>query len=257
MPSRREFLISASVGVAGLTAGCGGDLSVPGPTGGFTLDDATLHTTPSAPSRTIAPGIHDLGPMGARGQLYVPAGYRADQAAPLAVLLHGAGGTSNEWLQSPLLPVFDTHGTVVLSPESNDYTWDVLTGGFGPDVRAIDTALKVTFNYCNIDAAHVALGGFSDGASYALSLGEPNGTLFSALIACSPGFVSAPGRRGTPRVFVAHGIQDQVLPIDQTSRLIVPQLRALGYDVTYEEFEGIHAIYLTVVRDALQWMEGA
>lgn len=34
--------------------------------------------------------------------------------------------------------------------------------------------------------------GFSDGASYALSLGLPNGNLFSHIVAFSPGFMRAP-----------------------------------------------------------------
>jgi phospholipase/carboxylesterase len=77
---------------------------------------------------------------------------------------------------------------------------------------------------------------------------------FSALMAFSPGLVASPGRRGLPRVFVAHGTSDPILPIDQTSRVIVPSLRQQGYTVKYEEFDGVHAIYGTVVTDALAWL---
>jgi hypothetical protein len=31
------------------------------------------------------------------------------------------------------------------------------------------------------------------------------------------------------------------MPIDETSRKFAPRLRALGYDVTYREFDGRHA----------------
>lgn len=42
-----------------------------------------------------------------------------------------------------------------------------------------------------IDPAHVAIGGFSDGASCALSLGLVNGDLFTHVMAFSPGLVVA------------------------------------------------------------------
>jgi predicted esterase len=98
------------------------------------------------------------------------------------------------------------------------------------------------------------MGGFSDGATYALSLGLVNGDLFRALVAFSPGFV-AEGEPflGRPRVFVSHGTEDQVLPIDRTSRTIVPGLRARGYDVTYREFDGRHEVPIEIAREGLAW----
>jgi len=84
---------------------------------------------------------------------------------------------------------------------------------------------------CNVDPKHLALGGFSDGASYALSLGMTNGDLFTALMAFSPGFSRPAANRGKPRIFVAHGRQDQILAIDATSRPIVRSLKKDGYDV--------------------------
>jgi len=40
------------------------------------------------------------------------------------------------------------------------------------------------------DPARVTLGGFSDGATYALSIGLANGDLFPQVIGCSPGFIA-------------------------------------------------------------------
>src|SRR3712207_7903759 len=61
----------------------------------------------------------------------------------------------------------------------------------------------------------------------------PYTTLFRS--AFSPGFVPGSARRGRPAVFVSHGDADDVLPVEQTSRRIVPALRHDGYDVTYRE----------------------
>jgi phospholipase/carboxylesterase len=54
---------------------------------------------------------------------------------------------------------------------------------------------------------------------------------------------------------VTHGIHDAVLPIDRCSRRLVPRLRRAGYDVTYEEFEGGHAVTPELRRRALQWLD--
>ena len=64
----------------------------------------------------------------------------------------------------------------------------------------------------------VTVCGFSDGASYALSIGLANGDLFGHVLAWSPGFVAPPEFVGRPRVFVSHGTDDRVLPIDRCSR---------------------------------------
>jgi phospholipase/carboxylesterase len=84
--------------------------------------------------------------------------------------------------------------------------------------------------------------GFSDGASYALSLGLANGELFGDVLAFSPGFMAPAALAGKPRIFMSHGVDDRVLPIDRCSRRIAPQLRAHGYDVDYREFPGPHVV---------------
>jgi len=102
----------------------------------------------------------------------------------------------------------------------------VISGGLGPDVGALDIALGTVFERFGVDADRVASAGFSDGASYALTLGLMNGDLFSRVFAFSPGFVVPGERRGRPRVFLSHGRADTVLPIDRCGRRIVATLRS-------------------------------
>ena len=200
----------------------------------------------------LEPGLGPLGLGGARdGQLYVPES-AAGRASPLVVLLHGAGSSSSSAM--PLLTgLAAEHGLVLLAPDSRDSTWDVIRGGFGPDVGFIDAALEHVFARWPVDPARVAIGGFSDGASYALSLGIGNGELFTHVIAFSPGFAAPAGRAGRPRVFMTHGTDDRVLPIDRCSRRLVPLLEAGDYDVTYEEFDGGHTVPPELVRRAIAW----
>jgi predicted esterase len=146
----------------------------------------------------------------------------------------------------------DSAGLVLVAPKSRTATWDVLAGGYGPDVANIDRLVGRVSRLCPVGAYTV--GGFSDGASYALSLGITNGDLFDSVIAFSPGFDAAEDPRGTPRFFISHGTQDPVLPIDRCSRVIVPALRDEGYDVTYEEFDGVHEIPPEIRDHAAQWL---
>ncbi len=189
------------------------------------------------------------------GYLYVPAGYRCGRPAPLALLLHGAGEDARDGL-ALLRQQADAAGLILLALSSRGPTWDLIfgRGRYGPDVAAIDRALEGAFSSYAVDPSRIAAGGYSDGASYALSLGITNGDLFTHVLAFSPGgFMVPAGQTGTPRVFVSHGTRDGWLPIDRCSRMIVPQLERAGYDVRYREFEGGHVVPPKVAREAVDW----
>ena len=53
--------------------------------------------------------------------------------------------------------------------------------------------------------------------------------------------------------FISHGTRDRVLPIDHTSREIVPRLERGGYDVQYREFDGGHIVPPVIAREAVSW----
>jgi phospholipase/carboxylesterase len=187
------------------------------------------------------------------GLISVPPGYSPDRLAPLLVLLHGAGGEAKQaigWLQT----IADETGLILLAPQSVGATWDVIMGGYGPDVQRIDDALFEVFRRFAIDPDRVAIGGFSDGASYALSLGVINGALFRRVVAFSPGFVASTSAEDHPQFYVSHGIGDRVLPIDVCSRHLVPKLKGAGFDVVYREFDGGHTVPPYIVREAIGWL---
>ena len=204
--------------------------------------------------RDATPGLHrlDLG-AGADALLYVPPEVRPATPSPLVLLLHGAGATAQHGLNL-LVEQADDADLVLLAPSSQAQTWDVLLGGYGPDVARIDQALAQAFERVAVDPARLAVGGFSDGASYAISLGLANGDLFSHVLAFSPGFAAPGDRRGSPRLFVSHGTGDPVLPIDACSRVLVPMLRRAGYPVRYREFAGRHAVPAAIAAEAAAWL---
>ena len=205
-------------------------------------------------AETVGPaGLQQLKLEGGRdGLVYVPSGAGAGRAAPLMLLLHGAGGSARHTV-SLLRGLADKAGMILLVPDSRGRTWDVIEGGYGPDVAYINRALGQTFGRYNVDPARVAVGGFSDGASYALSLGATNGDLFTHVVAFSPGFMSPASRHGSPALFISHGTKDGVLPIDVCSRKIVPRVKGAGYRVRYREFDGPHTVPPDVAAEAVAW----
>lgn len=215
--------------------------------------EGVLAARPQEVNAASPVGVHKLELDARRdGLLYVPRGYRRDKPAPLALMLHGAGGNAQHGL-SLLRNFADSAGLILLAPESRAATWDVIVSDYGPDVAFINRALEQTFSRYAIDEHRIAFGGFSDGASYALSLGITNGDLATHVIAFSPGFSAPKRQQGSPRLFISHGTRDQVLPIDRCSRRIVPQVKRAGYDVQYREFDGPHTIPSEIAREAVEW----
>lgn len=219
--------------------------------------DARLHARPDEPTApALPPGVHELtglpGPVRPRpapaALLFVPSAPLP--ANPLLVFFHGAGGTAATSL--PLVQsAAEQHGCLVLLPTSTGPTWDFIVSGWGPDVDRIEAALAVVFH--RFAVSYSAFGGFSDGASYALSIGLANGDLARTMLAFSPGFAVPPDRVGRPRVWISHGTDDAVLPIDRCARPIARTLTQAGYDVNYQEFAGPHTVPPDCVDRALRW----
>ncbi len=219
--------------------------------------EGRLRARPGKPSGEPPLGLRYLGQGGARGgYLYVPAGYREERPGPLVVLLHGAGEDARDGL-AQLREHADAAGLLLLALTSRGPTWDVVVGRgrYGPDVTALDAALERVFSSYAVDPGRIAIGGYSDGASYALSLGLTNGDLFTHVLAFSPGFMAPARREGEPCIFVSHGKQDGWLPIDLCSRRLVPDLERMGYEVRYREFEGGHVVSPEIGREAVEWLD--
>jgi predicted esterase len=222
---------------------------------------ARLRSNPGRPSQPALPaGLHELAaapvpprslahaPRPAEALLVVPP--RPAPGNPLLVFFHGAGSSATGVLPTVRNPAADA-GCLLLLPTSTAATWDVLVGGWGADVQRLDDSLHSVFD--RFEVTRVAFGGFSDGASYALSLGLANGDLAPALLAFSPGFAAPPHSTGRPRIFVSHGTDDRVLPIARCGRPVARRLRGAGYDVTFEEFDGAHVVPRPTLARALRW----
>ncbi len=216
-------------------------------------DDGRLSARPPAAVETSAKGQSALGLDHVRDAILRLPAKSTGAPLPLFVLFHGAGGSAEGVLER-LGSAPDEAGVAVLTPDSRGSSWDNIRDSFGPDVTFLNRALERVFNTVAVDPARIAIGGFSDGATYGLSLGLINGDLFSRVVAFSPGFVVDGTPHGTPRIFISHGRADPILPIDRCGRRIVSELRKRGYDVTFREFDGGHEIPADIARAGMRWL---
>ena len=249
-------LLAAALAAA--LAGCGG--GAPAPEGGSAGETAAparpepgpwrLDARPGGGGGRCAPGEHPLG-GGTGGALMrvMPGGGPRGKA--LLLSLHGAGGAPRGGLWI-FRAAEERRGLVVVAPGADGNSWDL--SGSWSDVGRIDRALARAFARCRVDPRRVAIGGFSDGASYALSLGLANGDLFRSIAALSPGGIVDAPRAGEPRIFLAHGRGDEVLPIERTSEPIARSLRDDGYLVSFRRFPDGHRVPAAVSSAAVAWL---
>ena len=246
--SRREFCAIAGGTIASFAAACKfGDAAL--------ARDGRLTARPRDGVKTTATGQVMLGLHAKRDTILQLPKNVPQSSLPLLVMLHGATQSAEDMFWY-LGTAHEEAGVAVLLPNSRDTSWDAIGGSFGEDVAHLNRALERVFEMVAIDPARIAIGGFSDGASYALSLGMINGDLFPNVVAFSPGFVIGGTPHGKPRMFISHGTNDSILPIDRCGRRIAATLVSRGYDVTFREFEGDHEIPSDIAREGLKWMTG-
>lgn len=246
--SRRRFITTAGAALLGAVA-CRRDFAAQSAPG----SGARLSARPGGGvTGTLTSGPLGLGSGGRDGVVQMPTTQRA-VAVTLLLWLHGAG-QSGEGSLRRIGPAADAAGVVLVAPDSRGRTWDAIRGDFGDDVEFLNRVLTHVFARVAVDPARITIGGFSDGATYALSVGLANGDLFQRVVACSPGFIAQAPQQGRPRVFISHGRADNVLPIDRCSRVIVPRLRSQQYEVTYREFDGVHELPPAIATEAMTWM---
>lgn len=219
-----------------------------------------------------SPVLHDA----ALSHEFIPA-RRPDRAqSPLLVLLHGFGANEGDLLG--LVPYLDerTHIVSVRGPlriEAGAYGWyrTSHTAG-GPIVHhaeeqasrlLLSRLLDEMIDRHQVDPAQVYLLGFSQGATLALSFAltvpeQIAGTLvmsgrvlrdLPATMEPSPGVMGA-------RMFMAHGLHDDVVPIGR-ARASREYLLGLGADLTYREYPVAHQISPDMLTHAGQWFSAS
>ncbi len=219
-------------------------------------DRSDLEVTYRFPTQTAVPGtrIEQLGGS-RRFVVYVPSNYTPETSWPVALLLHGSGDRGSTMIQA-LSQVAEEQGVVLVAPDANRYTWDLILGNVGSDVDYIEQVIGWTFDHVNVDLSRFTIGGFSDGATYSAWLGLLNGDVFSQIVVMSGCLRFPDVRVGHPRVLMLHGNADEVFIPGGCVPLLLPGLQDAGYDVQYIEFEGRHEISTEFSRRMMEFVAG-
>ena len=217
-----------------------------------------------APAAT--PGVQKLG---TNAFFYRPA-EGAGSNRPLIVLLHGAGMSARNFLDG-LRGEADRCGCLLLSIQSSGATWDTVRlvrdatkhgrashdQLFGDDTGRVERALSVALRAADANRRAVMLMGFSDGASFALSLGLANPAIVRGIIAFAPGFHVEPAAiNPRQRLFIAHSPTDRILSFERTRFDTVTSLKHAGFDLRFRPFDGGHRVDTAVLSEGVDFILG-
>jgi phospholipase/carboxylesterase len=206
-------------------------------------------------------GLVGIEDGSARGHLLTPEVIDPARRYPLVTVLHGAG-RQDELIAKGLRDEPGRRGAIFFVPRSVQPTWDLIAGGPRVDLDFLEFAWDLIYRRYPIDFDRQVLMGYSDGASYALSVGLSNPRHFSALVAWAAGFVAIDPalfdpEAPKPRVYLEYGSHDELFPFEQVAVPMRDRLAAIGCDVTFSVDEGgRHWPSGSFSREALDWYFG-
>jgi phospholipase/carboxylesterase len=193
---------------------------------------------------------------------------------PLLILLHGVGSNEEDLFSlAPALPenylIVSARAPIALSP--NSYAWyqvDFSTGkpiyNFDQQEKSRNTLIQfIEFikKEKGISSNEIYLCGFSQGAimSYNIALTRPdliNGAALMSgrLIEEIKPFAVHKDRLQHLKLFISHGTNDNVLPIDY-ARKANHYFISLGIHPLYKEYTVVHTINQDMLTDLSNWLK--
>ena len=138
------------------------------------------HKAPEARDEESPTGFVQIEQGAARGVLLTPDEIDPARSYPLITVLHGAG-RQDEMLVKACRGEPERRQALFFVPRSVAPTWDLITGNGRADLDFLHYAYDLIYRRYPVAANAQCLIGYSDGASYALSLGLSNPGFFSAL----------------------------------------------------------------------------
>ena len=219
------------------------------------MDSLKLRVTPKTPEPVdeLPTGLVWVERGAQRAALFTPDEIEAGRRYPLLAVLHGAG-RQDELLMKAYRDEAERRQALFLVPRSHGMTWDLIehavakSGGGArpegrPDLDFLEYAYDLIFRRYPVDAERLGLLGYSDGASYALSVGLSNPELFRAVMAWAAGFVAIENEAAAqdtrrPAVLIEYGTHDELFPFEQVAVPMREQLEAFGCAVTFRVDQG-------------------
>ena len=177
---------------------------------------------------------------------------------PLITVLHGAG-RQDEMLVKACRDEPEKRDALFLVPRSTLQTWDLIASAERPDLDFLEYAYELIYRRYPVDAGRQALLGYSDGASYALSVGLSNPHLFRAVMGWAAGFIALDPTFNQddarkPDVLLEYGTHDEIFPFERVAVPMRENLRKAGYTVEFRVDQGgKHWPSADFLPEALDW----
>ena len=195
------------------------------------------------PRDEVAPtGFVQIEHGEARGVLLTPEEIDPERPYPLFTVFHGAG-RQDEMLVKACRREPEARQAFFFIPRSVAPTWDLIAGGEGEDFAFLEHAWDLIYRRYPIDPERQSVIGYSDGASYALSLALSSPGFFDAALCWAAGFVvmdrRAVGEKSRrTRMYLEYGTHDELFGFKEVALPMRERLEAAGYAVEFSVDEG-------------------
>ena len=201
-----------------------------------------------------------------------PDGYSPQIDYPLIVLLHGFGASMDDL--AGISPAIDREGYIYACPNGPlaldaglgqmGYAWTPRGGESTEEdarraVGLLDVFFEEVMEQYRVQPGRAILLGFSQGGGMTYRCGLPKPEVFAGLVALSSVMPDEaalmddlPEERTQP-IFIAHGVHDDLLPIER-GRQALDFLQREGYSPQYKEYAMRHEISPEVLADLVPWI---
>ncbi|MFP6639330.1 MAG: hypothetical protein VCC04_03725 [Myxococcota bacterium] len=214
---------------------------------------------PMEPREESSPrGFVEVEHGSSRGVLLTPDEFDPARLYPLFTVFHGAG-RQDEMLVKACRDEPEARQAFFFVPRSVEPTWDLIAGGEGADLDFLEFAWDLIYRRYPVNSLAQCLIGYSDGASYALSLALSNPGFFDAVLCWAAGFAvtdrqSVDLRDRRTRLYLEYGTHDELFNFEQVALPMRDRLEQAGYRVEFSVDEGgRHWPSGTFQREALDW----
>jgi len=214
------------------------------------LETVEIETAPN-PSTTVL-WLHGLGADGHDFEPIVPELDLPDALAVRFVFPH-----------APMQPV-TINGGAVMRAWYDVYALEGERREDADGVRASQAKVEELIaceNARGVPATRLVLAGFSQGGAIALQTGLRHGERLAGIMALSTYLpvastlaAEASAANRTVPIFMAHGLDDPLIPIERAA-MSRRRLEAAGYAVEWHEYPMAHAVCMEEIADVSAWLQ--
>ena len=193
---------------------------------------------------TLANETIDVNGKAREYRLIVPKSVDGKQPVPLVFAFHGLGDSKDLMpFYSQLDKLAEKQGFVLVFPNGLNRHWPLVPAWAKDDLAFYDKLYEHITGQYNIDLNRVYLTGMSNGAYFSHVIASQRSEQIAAIAPHSggPGVVGVQGIKAKNKyaVFVIHGAEDSIVPIEEGRRTRDNYLK-WGHDVEYLEVEKLN-----------------